>query len=372
MLRRKRDATVVEQTVIEDRRRRLEERIKTFHKKADVLMVGADLDDVAPTVGNESGPLHEWDEDEWEGMGRGDGEDGAKEAEVDEEVISGDSGCESSSNNEDIRGDRTEDEDEEDDDIAHPEKSSLCMPSTLGKRIIDRCGLEMLARQEMGLRVGQVNDSLADLRVELGHKSLLFRTKLRHTKNTKGKTRAWKDISKSSMEVMKHVRRYERGRRALVMLGAEEAILQKYQDIKKEHLKMSADILEENRFGQKNASLAWFWRLGPQGDTVGNEWMEECESFHMIVMTFGLIKMVVYRVNWLRSKARYDRWKEEVRILKSEMQWTILFFDHQRKEWEELASGSERSDGEKAYGLRQAAMWDNFAKEGRRVFEKYI
>jgi hypothetical protein len=37
-----------------------------------------------------------------------------------------------------------------------------------------RNGLETLAKQETELRVGQANDALAALWVELGHKLLLF------------------------------------------------------------------------------------------------------------------------------------------------------------------------------------------------------
>jgi hypothetical protein len=161
--------------------------------------------------------------------------------------------------------------------MEYAEQLSLCMPSSLGQKTLEEAGLKMLTLQEIELRVGQVNDALGDLRVELGQKALLFRTKIRHTTNTKGRTRAWKEVNNSSMEVMKHVRRYDRARRALVKLGVDDGILEKYQDIKKDDLKMSADILEENRVGQKNTTMAWFWRLGPQGDSLGNDWMEECE-----------------------------------------------------------------------------------------------
>ena len=43
----------------------------------------------------------------------------------------------------------------------------------------------------------------------------------------------------------------------------------------------------------------------------------------------------VDRVHWLRMKARYDRWNEEVTILKNEMKWIVLWFGTQRRTWEE-------------------------------------
>ena len=70
----------------------------------------------------------------------------------------------------------------------------------------------------------------------------------------------------SAGRVIKHVACYQRAQRALGRLGADEGIFKKYQDIKKEDLKMSSNMVEENRIGQWNDTLAWFWRLGPQTD----------------------------------------------------------------------------------------------------------
>ncbi|KAG1848922.1 hypothetical protein DFJ58DRAFT_662698 [Suillus subalutaceus] len=38
------------------------------------------------------------------------------------------------------------------------------------------------------------------------------------------------------------------------------------------------------------------------------------------------VLIIVYRVNWLWTKALRDRWNEEVIIVKHEMQWSINFF----------------------------------------------
>ena len=79
------------------------------------------------------------------------------------------------------------------------------------------------------------------------------------------------------MEVMRHVRSYKRARQALAALGADDEVLNQYKDIEKRDLKMSSDMLEENRVGQRNDALAWFWRLGT-AQTAGDGWMEECKS----------------------------------------------------------------------------------------------
>jgi hypothetical protein len=62
--------------------------------------------------------------------------------------------------------------------------------------------------------------------VELGHKSLLFRSKVWYSKNQKGKTRAWKEVAQSAGRVMKHVASYQHAQWALERLGADEEILE--------------------------------------------------------------------------------------------------------------------------------------------------
>ena len=83
---------------------------------------------------------------------------------------------------------------------------------------------------------------------------------------------------------------------------------------------------------------------------------------------------LVYRVNWLRAKARVDRWLEEVTLVKHEMQWTILWFQHQANLWTEH---SKREDvdlpmGHKAYAVKQNKLWTAFEKKALERFSLYL
>jgi hypothetical protein len=40
---------------------------------------------------------------------------------------------------------------------------------------------------------------------------------------------------------------------------------------------------------------------------------------------------LVYRVNWLKAKARWNRWEEELSLVQHEMGWTIGWFKHQEE-----------------------------------------
>jgi hypothetical protein len=64
-------------------------------------------------------------------------------------------------------------------------------------------------------------------------------------------------------------------------------------------------------------------------------------------------------VNWLRAKARYDRWKEELVVVKNEMTWTLLWFERQEREWERRAFWAETHSmqGHRCYAEKQVIMW---------------
>ena len=83
---------------------------------------------------------------------------------------------------------------------------------------------------------------------------------------------------------------------------------------------------------------------------------------------------LVYRVNWLRAKARVDRWHEELMLVKHEMHWTTLWFQHQAEVWSEH-SKSEHSDlpvGHKAYAAKQQKLWSTFHQRSSEKFVIYI
>ena len=126
---------MVERTALEERHQRLENKIHTFHSKLDTMMEGIENDDLSlRPVEQEDFPTNPHLDDD-----------------------------------QDSNGWQT---------IA-PEHMSIFMPSSLQFADIQRLGLVTMASQELELRQGQANDALEGLRLALGHKTLLFRTKVR-------------------------------------------------------------------------------------------------------------------------------------------------------------------------------------------------
>ncbi|KAG1797545.1 uncharacterized protein BJ212DRAFT_1289685 [Suillus subaureus] len=54
--------------------------------------------------------------------------------------------------------------------------------------------------------------------------------------------------------------------------------------------------------------------------------MYECEfkSYLIFINATSLCSpFLVYWVNWLKAKAQYDRWSEELKLVQHEMYWTV-------------------------------------------------
>jgi len=88
---------------------------------------------------------------------------------------------------------------------------------------------------------------------------------------------AGRDIRRAEDKFARHMRAYQRARRALEYLEAGNEVMDKYRPIHPQDLALSGNVVEEQRLGQRNDTLAWFWNIGTTNDEQGNEWMDECE-----------------------------------------------------------------------------------------------
>ncbi|KAG1728761.1 uncharacterized protein EDB91DRAFT_1086001 [Suillus paluster] len=133
-------------------------------------------------------------------------------------------------------------------------------------------------------------------------------------------------------------RGYSRARAAMLHLGADSDTVAVYQPLKPQ------DLVGSDK-------LAWFWRINNAEDSQKNVWMNE-----------------FYHVNWLKAKARYDRWSEELKLVQHEMFWTMSWFWTQEERWRVRADESIKN-GNRAYAERQASMWAEFSAQGLKNFE---
>ena len=71
----------------------------------------------------------------------------------------------------------------------------------------------------------------------------------------------------------------------------------------------------------------------------------------------------VYRMHWLRVKARKDRWNEETILLESETGWVCAFFTSKADEWNVVKKEAmEKGDcGLDCYAAQQNDMYTKLA-----------
>lgn len=73
----------------------------------------------------------------------------------------------------------------------------------------------------------------------------------------------------------------------------------------------------------------------------------------------------------MKARAKYQRWKEELEMVKHEMVWTTLWFKHHEQEWERQHKNSAKA-GLKAYAAKQKDIWERFRKKAEERFRKYM
>ncbi|KAA1479889.1 hypothetical protein DENSPDRAFT_789644, partial [Dentipellis sp. KUC8613] len=138
---------------------------------------------------------------------------------------------------------------------------------------------------------------------------------------------------------------------------APKTVLDKYEVLSKDQLQARTFVIDPKVVGQRNLNLPWFWHMdvGKTGDA----------SQYMIDF---------YRVQWLRCKARRDRWQEEyIRVL-TEMQAFVLYCQHHARQWK---ARQERSDqlgelGHASYAAGRVAMWTDMGEEAKTFFEQVV
>ena len=89
-------------------------------------------------------------------------------------------------------------------------------------------------------------------------------------------TRAWDSIHRMENQIKQAVVVYRAARDAIGELG-EATDLERFQEIHKSDLKMSGDVVEENRVGQRSSILPWFWRLDRKAKEHCGKFEKECE-----------------------------------------------------------------------------------------------
>lgn len=157
-------------------------------------------------------------------------------------------------------------------DLLLPERRLVILPSTHMPHH------QSLRKAELALRIKQATRHLAAVREAIAEKSFQFSQIMRAAPSNRVRTRSRATIAKLNDRIALSCRVYGRARAALVRLGADQNILDRFRILLKEDVKASTAIVNPNIPGSSSLRLSWIWqtRLGAGS---APEAMRECEYF---------------------------------------------------------------------------------------------
>ncbi|TFK46468.1 hypothetical protein OE88DRAFT_1714953 [Heliocybe sulcata] len=231
-----------------------------------------------------------------------------------------------------------DDEDDEDDNAtrARSETMPLHLPSGLPRSLRTTLPYQLDAK-ELRLRLAQAHDSLSEIRRQRRVLQGLTEFKKRNVSGTgqRANTRLRALYNRFNQKTRRAAERYRAARCALTDItgpGRGE------EDVSKGRYEMS-----------------WIWHVGSNGGGVGEEGSDA--GYHE-----GL------RVEWAKSRARAQRWREEVQLLEEEMRRAVAYLEWKANWWRSQAyrrvdTGvpQDVQHGLAAYAFKQAGVMDGLA-----------
>lgn len=184
-------------------------------------------------------------------------------------------------------GDEEADEEALDGEEIPSEKQIIPLPSTRKITANSSDRVQTLVKKQLRLEEGHANDALHKIQLAIGYKSFLYRHRVRTAPNYDGRTRSGKSIRSTQAVVSHHADVYMASRRAMVVLGANEAVLRKYKVLTREDLKTDTAVANPNERGTRNERMSWIWALH-EPDQESSSWMDECEP----LFSFSLLKFI--------------------------------------------------------------------------------
>ncbi|KAJ3476825.1 hypothetical protein NLI96_g10890 [Meripilus lineatus] len=258
-------------------------------------------------------------------------------------------------------------------DVAKPEDTKLLLPSQVPPRLREAC-LGNVADKEWQLRLGQLGDSLAQVRRSLCVRTHLMKYKQKNVRGQRPNTRHNALIDSNNNRTHRYAATYNRAHQAMISLDplrddwqkdypplSESDLIPLYigiysDDDPRTSRKSQRDRRTQmSKVSEGNRTIPWIWRSHKVFEEIEEDLIS---SGHL---NEGL------RIEWCRSRARFRRWDEEVLRLIVEMTRTVRFFERRASWWREKAAGKDVDDailssGLRAYPQRQAAILDRMAE----------
>ncbi|PPR06471.1 hypothetical protein CVT24_002571 [Panaeolus cyanescens] len=227
----------------------------------------------------------------------------------------------------------------------------LYLPSSFPPDV--RAELKAVCDTERRMREGQADDALTGIRRQLRVTQGLKDFKKANISGTGNRpnTRSAAIFKQVQEKQGLLVDRYRRARSALLVLDPDGKWAAKFRELKDEDLRGPAREVEKVTKGKPDPlnhsssryEPSWIWLVSGQKPLDGDD-----DRFHDSM-----------RVEWVKARARLNRWNEEFLLVQEEMRRWLTWLEFRAKEWEGLIG--QRTDveasisrGLDAYAHKQA------------------
>ncbi|KAN0105342.1 hypothetical protein V8E52_011131 [Russula decolorans] len=226
-----------------------------------------------------------------------------------------------------------------------PETMPLTLPSALPASL-QNSGPFKLAQIELRFRLAHTEDSLSELRRLLRITMGLRDYKVKQIgPSQRAGTRARNLINRFKDKLSRCAERYRAARNALLALDPMGEWGKRLQELKNEHIRAPGRSDGESEGFRQ---VSWIWMVARRC-TPGQ------------VSSPQQLQPLSLRCEWVKSKARADRWNEEVQLVKEEMRRVLAFLEWKAVWWTEEGGGKlgvtpDIADGIRAYAAKQASI----------------
>ena len=226
----------------------------------------------------------------------------------------------------------------------------LWLPSQLDPKDRDTICLGGVVKSEKELRLGQLVDSLNDLRrARRTRRGLMTFHKVQLAgQGQKTQTKSQAAMKTIQVRIDRSIQRYRVARNALLSLDPCGDWTKLYPPLSDHDNRGPGKEPEEIPGSDGKWAPSWIWT-----STTSTVSRDEVNKD--------------MRVEWAQSVARADRWEEEVTLLQEEMRRVVQFLEWRSSDW--LAKADIRADsvspavqaGLSAYAKEQSALFHNLA-----------
>ncbi|TDL14508.1 hypothetical protein BD410DRAFT_733990, partial [Rickenella mellea] len=258
-----------------------------------------------------------------------------------------------------------------DEDTSEPgnsELSKLFLPSSFPVAQ-QSAMLPGLAEKERRLRLAQAEDCLRQLRRHLRVRSTLWQYKKSSVSGQRATTRTRSYIDRFNEKIQRYARKYRAARATLHVLDPNGVWVERFKVLNSADIRGpqrdDGDHLDKGmQESEGRRGFTWIWLVPLAAGTDADDVTEEQDDM---------------RVEWVKSKARAERWDEEVTLVAEEMRRTLAFLEWRACWWEGQVHRRVRDVGDttplqrrsvtpdilsglRAYALKQAAIQRNLAR----------